>query len=113
MPKIFTSLRGHLRGETKLLFDLMQRVIEINHVLWEVGESTLSYSHMGTYKGPPFCFPSLEKISSELISLFINKLINSVYTWSISHMSVALPEATFSRRPSLAQLFTPAEILFS
>lgn len=47
MPKIFTSLRGHLREETKL-FDLMQRVIEINHVLWEVGESTLSYSHMGT-----------------------------------------------------------------
>lgn len=52
MLKIFTSLHGHLRGEAKL-FDLMQREIEINHLLLEVGESTLSYSHMGTYKGPP------------------------------------------------------------
>ena len=43
MLKIFTSLHGHLRGEAKL-FDLMQREIEINHLLWEVGESTLSYS---------------------------------------------------------------------
>lgn len=77
----------------KKLFDLIQRIIGLNDVLWEVGRIYWVPATWDFLKGIPFYFPGLAKASSKVTSnsLLINKFSHSF----IQYIHLAFPMCQF------------------